>query len=383
MVLTRLRGLFSAQPAVSARERVAAALSALAALLALALIATWWRDAGAMPFMVASMGASAVLLFAVPHSPLAQPWPMLGGHLVSALAGVTCAQLVPSVPVALAAAGALAIALMFSLRCLHPPGGATALVPVLGGEALRSAGYAFVLNPVLLNAAVLVLLAWAINRLVPGRRWPAVAQPARESVTEAEGLARGGLTSADLQVAIKEMGAFIDVSQTDLEQIFTRAMLHSRARSLGEHSCASIMQREVATAQFGDNLEDVWAMLREDRLKGVVVVDRARRVIGIVTIIDFLKQAGRVASGKTLERLRALLTPTASVTSDKPEVVGQIMSAPVITVQHDAHIVTLIPLFTGHAIHHVPVLDDERRLVGIVTQTGLMAALDRLRGALS
>jgi CBS domain-containing membrane protein len=152
---------------------------------------------------------------------------------------------------------------------------------------------------------------------------------------------------------------------------------------LGEHSCRSIMQGDIATAQFGDSLEDVWETMSKDRLKAVVVVDRARRVIGIVTIVDFLKQAGRTRTGRARERLRALLAPSPGVTSEKPEVVGQIMSAPVVTVQHDAHMVTLIPLFTRHAIHHVPVLDDEHRLVGMVTQSDLMAALYRLRGALS
>ncbi|MGZ3253432.1 MAG: HPP family protein [Burkholderiaceae bacterium] len=90
--------------------------------------------ASATAYLIAPMGASAVLLFCVPASPLAQPWSIIGGNLVSALIGVTCAKLFVDAPLLAAAlAGCLAIGAMFSLRCLHPPSGAVALTAVLGG----------------------------------------------------------------------------------------------------------------------------------------------------------------------------------------------------------------------------------------------------------
>lgn len=380
--LARLRAaLLGAQPPVSRAQRVAGAATAFVAMLALAGIAFHSGGEAAGPYLVASMGASSVLLFAAPHSPLAQPWPLVGGHLVSALAGVTCAQWIASVPFAAASAVALAIGLMFTLRCLHPPGGATALIPVLGGEALRSAGYGFVLSPILANVLVLLLLALVVNNVAPGRRWPVAGRAAGEGRRAPVAAAGGGPTSADLEAALAEMGAYIDVSESDLEQIYARAVLHSRARLLGEIHCRDIMQREVTTAQFGDSLESIWESMRTDKLKGVVVVDRARRVIGIVTIVDFLKRSELRGAGSVFARLRAFLRPSPGVTTDKPETVGEIMSAPVVTVHQDAHIVTLIPLFARHAIHHLPVLDDERRLVGMVTQTELMAALYSRRAA--
>ena len=88
------------------------------------------------PWFLAPMGASAVLLFAVPASPLAQPWSILGGNTVSALVGVSCALLLGHTGLAASAAGALAIAAMFALRCLHPPGGAVAVTAVMGGQAV-------------------------------------------------------------------------------------------------------------------------------------------------------------------------------------------------------------------------------------------------------
>ena len=93
------------------------------------------------PWFLAPMGASAVLLFAVPASPLAQPWSILGGNTVSALVGVSCALLLGHTGLAASAAGALAIAAMFALRCLHPPGGAVAVTAVMGGQALVLRGH--------------------------------------------------------------------------------------------------------------------------------------------------------------------------------------------------------------------------------------------------
>ncbi|VEA74072.1 HPP family [Serratia rubidaea] len=85
-------------------------------------------------WFVAPMGASAVLLFAVPASPLAQPWSIVGGNLVAALIGVSCGKLIGDPGLACGVAACLAIGVMFKLRCLHPPSGAVALTAILGGE---------------------------------------------------------------------------------------------------------------------------------------------------------------------------------------------------------------------------------------------------------
>lgn len=122
-------------------------------------------------WFIAPMGASAVLLFGVPSSPLAQPWSIVGGNVLSALIGVTVGMLVPDAALACGLAAALAIAGMYFLRCLHPPGGAVALTAILGGAGVHSEGYHFVLTPVLLNSLMLALLAIVFNNLV-GRRYP-------------------------------------------------------------------------------------------------------------------------------------------------------------------------------------------------------------------
>ncbi|MDH5735944.1 MAG: HPP family protein, partial [Gammaproteobacteria bacterium] len=107
--------------------------------------------------IVASMGASAVLLFAVPNGPLSQPWPLICGHLISACIGVTCYKLIPELFLASAFAVGLSIACMHYFRCIHPPGGATALSAVVGGVDIHALGYDYVLTPVLLNAVVILV----------------------------------------------------------------------------------------------------------------------------------------------------------------------------------------------------------------------------------
>ena len=125
------------------------------------------------PYIAAYMGAAAVLIFAAPESPLSQPWPVMAGHLLSAAVGVTCRSWIPDVLLASVRAVALAVLVMQVFRCLHPPGGAAAMVAVLGGPSIHELGYVYVLAPVGLNALILLGLALAINNAIPGRRYPA------------------------------------------------------------------------------------------------------------------------------------------------------------------------------------------------------------------
>lgn len=377
--------VFPPQPYASLAEKFLGTASALVAILLLALVSSYFAGTGSVLFMIASMGASAVLLFATPHSPLAQPWSFAGGHLIAAVVGVTCFRYIPNSFVAAAVAVAAVILLMHSLRCLHPPGGATALMPILGGAEIQQLGYQFVLAPVGLNVLLLLALALVINNLLPGRRYPTPHyEGGRVAGPQPPGwpLGRLGMAPDDLIKAIREMNTYIDVSEEDLEEIYARAELHAHRRRMGDILCRDIMTRDVATAEFGDELETVWELMRARKLKGLPVVDRARRVVGIVTIIDFLKRADTRAGGPLLDRIVRFIRRTPGLSSDKPEVVGQIMTAPAVTVSETTHIISLIPMFAEHGIHHVPVVDADGKLAGMITQSDLMEALYHYRAAL-
>ena len=119
-----------------------------------------------LPFLVAPMGASAVLLFAMPLNPLAQPWSIIGGNTISAAIGITVTHLVPDPMIAAGLTVALAIAAMSLAGCLHPPGGGIALVMVLGGPHVIAPGYLFALVPVALNSVLLVALGYGYQKVV-------------------------------------------------------------------------------------------------------------------------------------------------------------------------------------------------------------------------
>lgn len=124
-------------------------------------------------FLIGSFGASAVLIFGAIQSPLAQPRNLVGGHLISALLGVTIYQIFPNIiwltaPLAVG----LSIISMQITKTLHPPGGATALIAVIGSEKIKDLGYWFVLTPVASGVFILLAVALVFNNLTPNRQYP-------------------------------------------------------------------------------------------------------------------------------------------------------------------------------------------------------------------
>lgn len=178
-------------------------------------------------WFIAPMGASAVLLFGVPNSPLAQPWSILGGNLIAALVGITTAHFIPNPGLACGVAACLAIGLMFKLRCLHPPGGAVALTAILGGPTIHQLGYQFAFSPVLLNSFTLALLAILFNNLA-GRRYPhplAVSdpKPAPMPLTVP-------ITREDLHAALQQ-DDLLDIDEDDLQMLLHRAEQAAQRRA--------------------------------------------------------------------------------------------------------------------------------------------------------
>lgn len=124
-------------------------------------------------YLIGSFGASSVLVYGVIQSPLAQPRNLIGGHLVSAIIGVTVQKLAPDVLYITAPlAVSLAIVLMQITKTLHPPGGATALIAVTGSETIKNLGYWYVLSPVLLGAIILLIVALLFNNVTSKRKYP-------------------------------------------------------------------------------------------------------------------------------------------------------------------------------------------------------------------
>ncbi|HEY9050603.1 MAG TPA: HPP family protein [Gammaproteobacteria bacterium] len=207
----------------SHREKIISGLGGFVGIFLILLVTRQFVNSGDAGLIVASMGASAVLVFAVPHGPLSQPWALGCGHLVSAIIGVSCYLLIPNLFIAAATAVGLAITAMYYLRCIHPPGGATALTAVVAGSGVHSLGYQYLITPVLINVVVIFLVAIMFNFLFHWRRYPAVLMQYGRKPVESDKPAEDSLSKEDLEHALQQMNLYVDVSRSDLEKIYQLA----------------------------------------------------------------------------------------------------------------------------------------------------------------
>jgi len=182
---------------------------------------------------VVSMGAAALLLFAVPHSPMSQPWALITGNVVSAAIGVTIAQWVPDTAIASGLAVGASIVAMHLLRCLHPPASATALTAVIGGPEIASLGYGYLLVPVLLNVLLLMFIAVIFNWPFAWRRYPAVFAKSSRAITQETEVK---LSLESIAEALHRSETYIDVDERDIEQIFRLACHLERERNRRDRS---------------------------------------------------------------------------------------------------------------------------------------------------
>ncbi|WP_171939316.1 HPP family protein [Herbaspirillum rubrisubalbicans] len=376
-ILLWFKSFIPARTHVDRFERMRACVGSLFGILMVGLIsyALLPHEARTI-WLIAPMGASAVLLFAVPSSPLAQPWSIMGGNLCAAVIGVSCARLVQEPALAAALAISLAIGAMFLLRCIHPPSGAVALTAVLGGPAVQQMGYAFVFSPVLLNSALLLVTALFFNNAT-GRRYPHAQQSAAAHPHQTRDelpITRLGFSHEDLDEVLKNFNQVLDIGRDDLEEIFMQTEMRAYHRRFGQTLCAAVMSRDVVAVEFATGLDQAWRLLQQHRLRAMPVLDRGRHVIGIISRSDFLEHAGVEVQSGLAAQLRRLLYRVPFSHSDKPEVVGQIMSRPVITAQVDTPVLELVPRMAD-GLHQIPIVQADGKLAGMLTQSDMIAAL--------
>lgn len=194
-----------------------------------------------LPPLLAPMGATAVLVFAVPASPLAQPWPVIGGNVIGATVGSAVAHVMPDPAIAAGLAVALAIVVMSLARCLHPPGGGTALLAIVGGKGAAAASFAFGPSIVLVNALVLVAAGWLWHRS-SGHSYP--HRPALMPGTAPTPAAIEALLHRDdIDKALADMGESFDISVDDLDMLLHRAEVHAVERGAMGSALAQAVNR--------------------------------------------------------------------------------------------------------------------------------------------
>ena len=175
-------------------------------------------------FVLIPMAASAVLLFAIPHGALSQPWPILGGHVISALIGVSCKKLFGSNLISASVAVGTSIYFMSLLRCIHPPGGATSLSAVIGGEPIYSLGFFYTVFPVAYSCLIMISLAFLLNFPFKWRRYPAHIFHLMNPVAKFDAQKRRSeVTLEDFLYAVKKHDSYIDVTDETWVEIFELA----------------------------------------------------------------------------------------------------------------------------------------------------------------
>ncbi len=350
---------------IPAKQWLRAASGAFLGVLASILCSHFLFGSQIALSLAAPIGASAVLLFVTSATPLAHPWSLLAGNVLSAAIGVFCALYLDEPGLRAAAAVSLAIVSMLALRCLHPPSCAVALVVTLNPN-LHAMGFE-VLIPVLSQSLILLCIALGFNNLT-GIAYPRVAAPTKENIhntADSLPIARTGFNEADLDKALSEFGTYLDIRREDLEDLLRLTEQHSFKRRTGHLTAVSIMSRDLRTGHPEMPIEEAWIRLKEHRLKALPVVDQHRRLVGIVTLVDLLKYFELDAPISRFHRLRYL----------RNKRLKHIMTTPVISVNFDTSLIELVTLLTDRGLHYMPVIDEHRQLAGIITQTDLIAAL--------
>lgn len=338
------------------RERIFACIGALIGIALTGAISGLALGSGPhVPLLVAPMGASAVLLFAVPASPLAQPWSIIGGNTISALVGVIVVHFVHQPVLATGIAVALAIAAMSFSRCLHPPGGAAALTAVFGGPAVISAGFLFPFIPVAANSILLVALGYVFHKLArrsyPHRPAPAPANS--HGTIDPPAHLRVGFRAEDIDAALGALDETFDIDRNDLDRLLRQVELQAMVREHSTLLCEDIMSRDVISVDKDTPADTARQLLLDHNIRILPVVDAEARLAGTVGLRELARTADTVG---------AVISPAATA-SARATAIG------------------LLPVLTDGHSHAVIIVDDETRILGLITQTDLLAATARLQAA--
>lgn len=364
-------------PPLSSGERWRSFLGVLIGLSLAGLLIFLLPLPGTHHWLIAPVGASAVILFTLPHSPLAQPWSLLGGYFAATLSAVVSAYFLPSAAVASVVAVAACVWLMIRFQCLHPPGGALAFLIVF--EGIHTPQHIVQIFLVVgVNASLLLLAALLVNNLVLRRSYPHCQSAPPENLhrtLDGPPTSRAGLSNEDLRAAVQKVGTFLDIQNTDLLRVYNFAVDHAFNRQLGLR-CGDVMARDIVSIEFATELQEAWTTLRAYKIHALPVVDQhSRRLLGIVTVADFLRQIDATRTATLAGKIQGLLKRSESMTSEKAEVAGQIMTANPYTVTAETSVVDAVKKLSDAGLHHVPVVDERQRVVGMLTQSDLIAAL--------
>ena len=243
------------QNKTSHSEKILSTIGAVIGISVTMLLTQWLSNSISLSLessllIVASFGATAVLVFAVPHGALSQPWQVLAGHLLSGAIGVSCFSLLGPTFISAGIAVGLSVGIMYYARCIHPPGGATALTAVLGGTAITELGYSYLVMPVLLNIISLLVIAFLFNVFFHWRRYPVhFATRGIKEHKSALPTEEVALTTEDFNAAIRQLDSFVDLTEESLSELLEKAKQNAILH--GEHPEKIIAGRFYSNGKIG------------------------------------------------------------------------------------------------------------------------------------
>ena len=345
------RALRGFAPALSAPHAVDLLRGACGAFTGLLLLNLALQLAAPSLHLIAPFGASAVLVFAVPNSPLSQPWSTVVGNTVSAAVALATIALLPAGPWVPPVAVGGAIATMLLCRSLHPPGGAVALLAALTPSSLTIPLHSVIL-PVVVGSAGLVLAGIGWHRLT-GRVYPfrQPASPGPHGTRDPGPAARVGLQSAELAGILDRFRQTPNLGVADLARLVGAVEEMMAAQRLSGATCADIMSRDLVTVVPDTPRDEVAQIFATRGFHSLPVTDGEFRLLGVIFQIDLI--------------IRPAATSAAALM-----VTGLPEMAP------ETPVGALLPILADGRPEGVPVLADNK-LVGIVTRTDLIAALAR------
>ena len=320
--------------------------------------------------LIAPLAGTAVLVFAVPSSPLAQPWSAVVGNTVSAVVGVAVVLVVREPWLAMGLSVTLALIAMMLLRATHPPAAGIALGIVLTAEAVRKVGFAYAFSPVFIDSVFLIAVAMVFCRAT-GRVYPFRQPKAR---APRAGAAPAPVRTDALRGILERAGLDANIGPEDLSRLIRAAHREAAQHLFDGLRCDAVMSRAPVTLHGSVPLREIGRILAEHRIGSLPVVDAAGRFEGLVRGTDLPHHPALAKRhsgfGQLLRAGRGVAGPRAR----------EVMLRGVSTAGPSTPLGALIDLLADGAQPSVPVLEDGR-LVGIVTRSDLIAALGRLRQA--
>ena len=226
-IIKKIKVLLGIDNSVSTAEILASTLGGFIGIFLISIISYNFTGASGAALIVPSMGASAVLVFAVPHGKLSQPWALFGGQLSSAFVGVACYLLIPNLFLAAGLSVGLAIGTMHILRCIHPPGGATALVAVVGTAQIHALGFEYILTPVFLNTLIIFVTAFIFNSFFPWRRYPTSMMHFSDTPSIEEKKPSRYIEKEHIERALSDIDLVVDLNVDTLQQLFALTLEHA------------------------------------------------------------------------------------------------------------------------------------------------------------